>query len=157
MEIAPQKFCFGRWQLDLQRRTLCADGTPVDLRGRGFDLLALLVEHAGEPVTREAIFAKVWPNLTVGESNLTVQISNLRKVLGENADRFRPDRHRAGARLQIRRRGDGAPRGSHIEKPGGHCRTAAAIHRGTAATPRHAPQTLGYDSRRRRSHLSTSA
>ena len=81
---APSKIRFGRWELDPQRRTLSAAGMPVALNGRAFDLLAFLVSRRGEPVDRDDVFAHVWPGITVGENNLTVQISNLRKVLGES-------------------------------------------------------------------------
>lgn len=86
MAVAPEQFCFGRWELDLQRRTLRADGAPVELKGRGFDLLALLVSRHGQAVPRDEIFARVWPGITVGENNLTVQISNVRKVLEDGGE-----------------------------------------------------------------------
>ena len=83
MLIAPEKICFGRWQLDAQRRTLLADGTPVALNGRAFDLLELLVARRGQAVTRDELIAHVWQDVTVGENNLTVQMSYLRKVLSD--------------------------------------------------------------------------
>ncbi len=85
MPVAPQRVRFGRWLLDAPRRTLYADGVAVALNGRGFDLLAFLVARHGQPVSRDEIFAHVWPGITVGENNLSVQISSLRKILGEGS------------------------------------------------------------------------
>jgi class 3 adenylate cyclase/tetratricopeptide (TPR) repeat protein len=46
-------------------------------------LLRLLVERAGGPVSKDALIEAAWPGLAVEESNLSVQIAALRKVLGE--------------------------------------------------------------------------
>jgi len=46
-------------------------------------VLAVLAAAAGEPVAKDVLLEKVWPGLTVEENNLQVQISNLRKVLGD--------------------------------------------------------------------------
>jgi len=55
----------------------------VPLGGRAVDVLAVLAAANGEPVTKDALLQSVWPGLTVEENNLQVQISNLRKALGE--------------------------------------------------------------------------
>ncbi len=83
MPHAPGTYCFGRWQLDTQRRTLRAGGAPVPLNGRAFDLLTLLVSCRDRVVSREEIVAHVWQGLAVGENNLTVQMSTLRRILAE--------------------------------------------------------------------------
>jgi TolB-like protein len=54
---------------------------PVVLGSRAVALLALLVERHGQLVSKDEIFAAVWPGIVVGEANLTVQISALRRVL----------------------------------------------------------------------------
>ncbi len=84
MPTASGKICFGCWQLDVQRRMLCAHGTPMAVHGRGFDLLVFLVERRGRPVGKEEIFAGVWAGSTVSDGNLAVQISNLRKALDDS-------------------------------------------------------------------------
>jgi TolB-like protein len=67
------------------------DGTgnaePVALGSRALDLLRLLVERQGEVVSKETILSTVWPGATVEESNLTVQIASLRRVLDRNHGR----------------------------------------------------------------------
>ena len=64
------------------------DGTgnaeSVALGSRALDLLRLLVGRRGEVVSKETILSTVWPGAIVEESNLTVQIANLRRVLDRN-------------------------------------------------------------------------
>ena len=68
-----------------ERRLLC-DGLPVDIGGRAFDLLLILLQSRGELVTKERIVSYVWPSTVVDESNLRFQMASLRKVLGEDRD-----------------------------------------------------------------------
>jgi DNA-binding winged helix-turn-helix (wHTH) protein len=51
---------------------------------RALDLLSYLVRHNGELVAKDAIMKAVWPGSVVGEGNLTVQISALRRILDQN-------------------------------------------------------------------------
>jgi len=68
------------------RRELRADGVAVELGSRAFDVLMVLVEARGALVTKDEILSRVWPDTVVEENNLAVQISTLRKVLGEDRD-----------------------------------------------------------------------
>jgi DNA-binding winged helix-turn-helix (wHTH) protein len=81
----PPDICFGRWRLSPVSRRLLADGTPVALSGRAFDVLLALVEAKGEVVTKEALMRRVWPGAIIEENNLQVQISTQRKALGRDA------------------------------------------------------------------------
>jgi predicted ATPase/DNA-binding winged helix-turn-helix (wHTH) protein len=74
---------FGPFRLFAARRQLEKDGAPVEVRSRAFDILLALVEHANKVVSRTDLIAKVWPNLTVSDGTLRVQISALRKTLGD--------------------------------------------------------------------------
>src|ERR1700739_3271873 len=76
---------FGAFERRPKQRQLLADGHPVALGDRAFDVLLALVEHAGQLVTKDELLALVWPNLVVEENNLHVQVSTLRKVLGAGA------------------------------------------------------------------------
>ena len=76
---------FGSFELRPNQRQLLADGHPVALGDRAFDVLLALVERAGQLVTKDELLALVWPNLVVEENNLQVQVSTLRKVLGAGA------------------------------------------------------------------------
>jgi DNA-binding winged helix-turn-helix (wHTH) protein len=82
---------FGRFRVLLRRRQLVADGVPIELGTRGFDLLLALVEADGSLVTKEELLSRVWPGIVVAEENLKVQISALRKALGEDRDLIRTE------------------------------------------------------------------
>jgi TolB-like protein/Flp pilus assembly protein TadD len=75
---------FGRFRLLPQRRELSADGVVVELGSRAFDILLVLTEARGALVTKDEILSRVWPDTVVEENNLVVQISALRKALGED-------------------------------------------------------------------------
>jgi TolB-like protein len=81
----PLSYRFGRFELKVDQRRLLSDGEPVILGSRAFDLLHCLVEHQSRVVSKEELFAAVWPGMVVEDSNLTVQVSALRKVLGPDA------------------------------------------------------------------------
>ena len=66
-------------------RRLLAQGEPVALGARAFDLLLTLIEHRDRVVGKDELLAHVWPGVVVEDNNLTVQISSLRKVLGPGA------------------------------------------------------------------------
>jgi predicted ATPase/DNA-binding winged helix-turn-helix (wHTH) protein len=59
---------------------------PVAIGVRALDLLIVLVERAGEVVTKDEIFARVWPGLTVDEGNLRTQMALVRKTLRDGQD-----------------------------------------------------------------------
>jgi predicted ATPase/DNA-binding winged helix-turn-helix (wHTH) protein len=85
MNPAPQRpagIAFGRFQLLPGRRDLIADGRPIKLGGRAFDVLMALIEVPGAVVSKESLMARVWPNRTVEENNLAAQIVALRKAFG---------------------------------------------------------------------------
>ena len=73
---------FSTFVLRTNERQLLADGNPVMLGARAFDVLCVLVERAGLLVSETQLFELVWPGLIVEENNLQVHISTLRKVLG---------------------------------------------------------------------------
>lgn len=76
---------FDRFQLLPATRQLLVDGAPADLGARALDVLCVLVERAGQLVTKNELLDKVWPDVFVEEANLHVQVSALRKVLGRDA------------------------------------------------------------------------
>ena len=73
---------FGRFKVLLRERQLVADGVPVELGTRAFNLLMVLLEADGELVTKDELLSRVWPGIAVVEENLKVQISALREVFG---------------------------------------------------------------------------
>jgi TolB-like protein/Tfp pilus assembly protein PilF len=72
----------GLLRLDAGSDSLLQGDAPTRLGRRAVAVLRVLLERAGEPVSKEALIAAAWPGLAVEESNLTVQISALRRVLG---------------------------------------------------------------------------
>ena len=70
---------FGHFRVLLRRRQLVAD------------LLLALLEADGSLLTREELMSRVWPGIVVAEENLKVQISALRKALGEDRDFIRTE------------------------------------------------------------------
>jgi TolB-like protein/Flp pilus assembly protein TadD len=54
----------------------------VDVAPRALDVLAALVERAGDVVTKDELMARVWPDTFVEEANLSVNVAALRKALG---------------------------------------------------------------------------
>ncbi|MGH9745926.1 MAG: winged helix-turn-helix domain-containing protein [Candidatus Acidiferrales bacterium] len=60
------------------------DGVPVALTPKCFEVLLVLVEHAGEVLVKEELMEAVWQDTAVEEGNLNRHISTLRKTLGES-------------------------------------------------------------------------
>ena len=75
---------FDRFELNPATRQLLADGKPVTLGARAFDVLLALVERRDRMVSKDELLNLAWPGLIVEENNLQVQISALRKVLGQD-------------------------------------------------------------------------
>ena len=76
----------GPFRLDTQNGLLFRGREPVALGQRAIALLRTLVERPGAVVSKDALIEAGWPGLAVEESNLTVQISALRRALGETPD-----------------------------------------------------------------------
>jgi non-specific serine/threonine protein kinase len=76
----------GAWEINLARRELRLRGKPVPLGGRAFDIIEVLIQSAGEIVTKGDLMSRVWPDLTVGDNTLQVHVWAVRKALG--ADRW---------------------------------------------------------------------
>lgn len=83
MTVESAVYEFGPYVLDRPRRLLMRDGAAVGLTPKAFDLLSLLVENGGRVVTKESLMSALWPDTVVEESNLTFQISTLRKALSD--------------------------------------------------------------------------
>src|SRR6516225_2572664 len=82
----PNEFSFGSFRLIRDQRLLLKGEKPVRLGGRALEILAALVERPGVVVTKEELFARVWPKQFVEEGNLKFHIAALRKALGDGQD-----------------------------------------------------------------------
>src|SRR5438552_13622846 len=79
----------GHFSTAPRRRELLADGRPIHLGGRTFDVLMALIEEHGAVVSKDALMQRVWPNRIVEESSLHVQISALRNAFGADRNLIR--------------------------------------------------------------------
>jgi TolB-like protein len=81
-----QTFAFGPFDFDMERGSLRRDGAPVAAGSKGVRLLAALVRAGGGVVEKDALMHAAWGDAAVEESNLSVQIAALRKILGPAPD-----------------------------------------------------------------------
>ena len=75
--------------MDTSKRRLLRNGQPVRLTSKVFDTLLVLLQNSGRVVEKDELMEMVWPDTVVEENNLNVNISVLRKALGEVADERR--------------------------------------------------------------------
>ena len=80
------RVAFGTFVLDMARGGLLRDGRPVPVNHKGISLLATLLRTPGEIVDKATLMDAAWPGMAVEESNLSVQIAALRKLLGAAHD-----------------------------------------------------------------------
>lgn len=78
-------YSFGPFWLDAETEILFRGNKPTNAGQRAVALLRALLERPGVPISKTALIDAAWPNLAVEESNLTVQIAALRKLLGQEA------------------------------------------------------------------------
>jgi Tol biopolymer transport system component/DNA-binding winged helix-turn-helix (wHTH) protein len=76
---------FGDYRLDTKERILMRGDQPVELTPKGFELLSVLVENHGRLLKKDELMDKIWADSFVEESNLTFNIRQLRKILGDDA------------------------------------------------------------------------
>ena len=79
-------FLFEGFRLDrrgLFRRDQDADAAPVEIGSRALEVLHVLLERAGDLLSRGEIVASAWPGTVVDDNNLNVQISTLRRLLDQ--------------------------------------------------------------------------
>lgn len=74
---------FGPFCLETGERVLLRAGVPVRLPRKAYETLLLLVERGGHIVEKDEFLQTIWPETFVEEGSLTVNISLLRKTLGE--------------------------------------------------------------------------
>lgn len=76
---------FGDFRLDVSERLLFRADQPLTLPPKVFDTLRMFVENSGRILSKERMLEEVWEGSFVEENNLAQNISQLRRVLGENA------------------------------------------------------------------------
>ena len=76
---------FAEFTLDTDQRVLLREGKRLPLTTKVFDTLLILVENTGRIVEKEELMNRLWPDTFVEEANLTFNIKQLRKSLGDDA------------------------------------------------------------------------
>lgn len=103
----------GPLDIDLARREARVDGMTVRIGSRAFDILELLIEAQGGLVSKETILERVWPDSVVGDNNLQVHMSALRKLLGDSRDLIKTIAGRGyrliGSASSVQHEDEGAP------------------------------------------------
>ena len=82
--MVENEISFGRFRLDLARRQLRRDNTPVRLGSRALDILCVLASAGGKVVSKDELMAQVWAGVVVEEHNVQVHISALRRAFEED-------------------------------------------------------------------------
>jgi predicted ATPase/DNA-binding winged helix-turn-helix (wHTH) protein len=85
----PTAIEFGRFSVLPHRREVLAEGRPMELGGRAFDVLMALIEASGAVVSKNKLMERVWPDRIVEEHNLQAQISALRRAFAADRDLIR--------------------------------------------------------------------
>src|SRR5947209_5127033 len=83
---AKDVFVFGPYQLNITDRVLRKGEEPLSIGGRAMDLLVVLLESAGEVVSKKELLSKAWPNATVDPANLRVHVAALRRAFDPGGD-----------------------------------------------------------------------
>jgi Tol biopolymer transport system component/DNA-binding winged helix-turn-helix (wHTH) protein len=76
---------FGPFRVDVAERLLIREGQNVPLTPKAFDTLLVLVENRGRLLEKEELMQRLWPHTVVEEANLTNNISQVRKALGDDS------------------------------------------------------------------------
>jgi predicted ATPase/DNA-binding winged helix-turn-helix (wHTH) protein len=110
---------FGEHLLLPRRRQLLLGSTPVELGSRAFDTLLVLVEAEGRVVSNDELLRRVWPGMVVDKTNVTVQVSAVRKALGNGRDLVKTDAGRGyrftAAVRKIANAAEAIPKLSHVK------------------------------------------
>ena len=121
MEAAPQtrRTRFGPYEVDLRSGELYKHGIRLKLQDQPFQVLAILLEHSGDVVTRDELRQRLWPADTFVDfdTGLNSAIKKLRDVLSDSADepRYIETLHRRGYRFIAPVENGPQPKSSPVE------------------------------------------
>ena len=99
-QMQSKQLRFDRYVLDLDRGCLLRDGKEIALRPKTFAVLRYLVENSGRLVSKDELFAAVWPNLAVTDDVLVQSIGELRRALADDGPRLIKTIPRRGYRFE---------------------------------------------------------
>ncbi len=81
----PRIYQFDDFQIDVVEETLHQKGEKLRINRRTFQVLRLLVERAGQIISKQEFFDTVWADTFVEDNSLTVTMTTLRKILGDDS------------------------------------------------------------------------
>src|SRR3954447_20794250 len=111
--MQPTCLRFGAYSLDLERGCLFHAGSEVTLRPKTFAVLRYLVQNAGRLVSKDELFAAVWPDVAVSDDALVQSVGELRRALGDDGPDLIKTIPRRGYRFEAAvSAGDSAQRGA---------------------------------------------
>lgn len=93
---------FGQFVFDARLRTLSRDGTAVELSPKAFSLLEALLEARPAPVSKEVLYDRLWPKTFVEAGNLHNLVSEIRRMLGDEAHQVLRTVHGVGYSFDAR-------------------------------------------------------
>ncbi|NVZ70658.1 ATP-binding protein [Pseudomonas costantinii] len=82
-DLGDQAVHFGPYRIHPRQRLVLEAGRPLRLGRRAVEILLILLEHAGNVVSKQELIARVWPKSVVEDGNLRVHMAALRKALGD--------------------------------------------------------------------------
>jgi DNA-binding winged helix-turn-helix (wHTH) protein len=82
------QYSFADFTLDVDRRVLCRQGEEVTLRSKSFEVLAYVVDHHGQLVTKAALMDAVWPDTAVTDNWLAQCMVEIRRALDDNSQQL---------------------------------------------------------------------
>ncbi len=98
--IATRRLRFDGYVLDLDRLCLLLDGVEIALRPKTFAVLHFLAQNPTRLISKEELFAAVWPSLAITDDVLVQSIGELRRALGDNGARLIRTVPRRGYRFE---------------------------------------------------------
>src|SRR4249919_126378 len=100
VQVQAKRRRFDRYVLDLDRGSLLFDGNEIALRPKTFAVLHYLVDNCGRLVSKDELFAAVWPNIAVTDDALVQSIGELRRALADEGPRLIRTIPRRGYRFE---------------------------------------------------------
>ncbi|WP_443694055.1 ATP-binding protein [Pseudomonas sp.] len=82
-DLSEQAVHFGPYRIHPRQRLVLEAGRPLRLGRRAVEILLILLEQAGNVVSKQELIARVWPTSVVEDGNLRVHMAALRKALGD--------------------------------------------------------------------------
>jgi DNA-binding winged helix-turn-helix (wHTH) protein len=99
-QMRSRRLQFDRYILDLDRGCLLLDGNEIALRPKTFAVLHHLIENSGRLVSKDELFAAVWPNIAITDDALVQSVGELRRALGDDGLRLIKTIPRRGYRFE---------------------------------------------------------